>query len=104
MESKGSMAFLFLSNKKGKNMARTKKKLLDPLFHKLADPASASSVSVARPAARLNKSIQPERIPIRAGYCSGCNVRIPSRLLQRALAGATIQCEQCSHRLYVEAD
>jgi len=94
----------FYRIKREKRMARTKKKVLDPMFYMLADPARASNSSVAVPAARLNKSSQSERIPIRAGYCSGCNVRIPSRLLQRALAGATIQCEQCSHKLYVEVD
>lgn len=85
-------------------MVRTKKRTLDRMFNKLANPAIASSVSVAHAMERLNKGSQPERIPIRAGYCSGCNIRIPSRLVQRALAGTTIQCEQCSRRLYVEAD
>ena len=85
-------------------MAQTKKKKLDHMFNKLANPASASNVLVTRVAVKHNKSSQPERVPIRAGYCSGCNMRIPSRLLQRALAGTTIQCEQCSRRLYVEAD
>ncbi len=85
-------------------MAQTKKRKLDHMINKLANPAPASSVSVGGVAVMHNKSSQPERVLIRAGYCSGCNMRIPSRLLQRALAGTTIQCEQCSRRLYVEGD
>jgi hypothetical protein len=85
-------------------MERIKRKSLDRIFKNLGNPARLSGVSVSHAAVRLNKSSQPERIPIRAGYCSGCNMRIPSRLLQRAMNGTTIQCEQCSRRLYVEAD
>jgi hypothetical protein len=73
------------------------------MFDELANPALASNVLLTRTVAKGNNDSQPDRMPIRAGHCSVCNVRIPSGQLQRALAGKTIQCEHCHRVLYVEA-
>jgi hypothetical protein len=80
-------------------MARITKRALNHMFDKLASPALASNVLLTR---NSEIDIQPDRIPIRAGHCSGCNVRIPSGQLQRALGGKTIQCEHCLRLLCVE--
>ena len=84
-------------------MARTTKRALNRMFDELANPAPASNVLLTRTAVKRNDDSQPDRATIRAGHCSGCNVRIPSGQLQRALGGRTIQCEHCHRVLYVEA-
>ncbi len=84
-------------------MARTTNRALNRMLSKLTNQAATSAVLLTR-AARPSKNGQPGRIPIRGGHCSGCNVRIPSGHLQRALAGKIIQCERCLLQLYVEKD
>ena len=84
-------------------MARTTKRALNRMFDELANPAPTSHVLLTRTAAKRNNDIQPDSMPIRAGHCSVCNVRIPSGQLQRALGGKTIQCEHCHRVLYVDA-
>ena len=84
-------------------MTRTTKRALDRMSAQLASPALASNVLLTRTAAKRNSDSQVDCMPIRAGHCSECNVRIPSGQLQRALAGKTIQCEHCHRVLYVEA-
>jgi hypothetical protein len=84
-------------------MARTTKRALNRMFDELANPAPTSNVLLTRTAAKRNNDSQPDSMPIRAGHCSVCNVRIPSGQLQRALGGKTIQCEHCHRVLYVEA-
>ncbi len=84
-------------------MARTTKKTLNLMFDKVATPAPASSVLVMRETAKPRKN-GSRNSPIRAIHCSGCNVRIPSALLQRALAGKPIQCEHCHRELFSVAD
>jgi len=68
-----------------------------------SSPALASNVVLTRTAAKHNSKSQVDRMPIRAGHCSECNVRIPSGQLQRALEGKSVQCEHCHHVLYIEA-
>jgi len=85
-------------------MARMTKRALNCMFDKQASPALTSNVLVTRAATKRNNDSQPDRMPIRAGHCSGCNMRIPFGHLQRALGGKTIQCEHCFRSLYVEAD
>jgi hypothetical protein len=80
-------------------MARMTKRVL-----KLAGAAGASNVLLTRTACEHTQYDRGELMPIRAGHCSGCNMRIPSGHLQRALGGKTIQCEHCFRSLYVEAD
>jgi len=84
-------------------MARTTKRALNRMSTQLASPALASNVLLTRTAVKRNSDNQADRMPIRAGHCSECNVKIPSGQLQRALAGKTIQCEHCHSVLYVEA-
>ena len=84
-------------------MTRTTKRALNRMSTQLASPALASNVLLTRTAAKRNSDSQVDRMPIRAGHCSECNVRIPSGQLQRALAGKTIQCEHCHRVLYIEA-
>ena len=90
---------------KGENleMARKTKKTLRSVVKELATPTLASNVLLTRTVAKRKNDIPPDSMPIRAGHCSECNVRIPSGQLQRALAGKTIQCEHCDHVLHVEA-
>lgn len=85
-------------------MARETKRTLRRVVKELATPVLTSNVLLTRTAAKRKNDSQPDSMPIRAGHCSQCNVRIPSGQLQRALAGKTIQCEHCHRVLYVEAD
>jgi hypothetical protein len=84
-------------------MARTTKRALNRMFNEMANPALASNVLLTRMAVKRNNGSQPDRATIRAGHCSGCNVRILSGQLQRALGGKTIQCEHCHRVLALEA-
>ena len=83
-------------------MARTKR-ALNRMFDELANRTLASNVLLTRAAVKRHDESQSDRATIRAGHCSGCNVRIPSGQLQRALGGKTIQCEHCHRVLYIEA-
>jgi hypothetical protein len=84
-------------------MTKTTKRALNRMPTQLASPVLTSNVLLTPAAAKRNSDNQVDRMPIRAGHCSECNVRIPSGQLQRALAGKTIQCEHCQHVLFVEA-
>jgi hypothetical protein len=85
-----------------KGMTRTTKRAFDRISTQLASPVPASNVLLTLAAAKRHTDGLVDRMPIRAGHCSECNVRIPSGQLQRALSGKTIQCEHCHHALYVE--
>jgi C4-type zinc ribbon protein len=81
-------------------MARTTKTTLNRRFN--AEAKSESNVLLTRTTVKCVNDSQADRATIRAGHCSGCNVRIPSGQLQRVLTGKTIQCEHCRRVLYVE--
>jgi hypothetical protein len=96
------MPYVLIEIERGKQrMTRTTQRALNRMATQLASPALASNVLLTRTVAKRNGDSQGDPMPIRAGHCSECNVRIPSGQLQRALAGKTIQCEHCHRVLYV---
>ena len=83
-------------------MTRTTKRAFNRIPTQLASPVPASNVLLTLAAAKRHTDASRwYPMPIRAGHCSECNVRIPSGQLQRALSGKTIQCEHCHRVLYV---
>src|SRR5690349_13337709 len=90
---------------KGENqMTRSTKKSLDRSVDAIRKPSPASRVLLTRATPKRNGGSESARMPIRAGHCSGCNVRIPLALLQRALASKRIHCEHCHRELLIDFD
>src|SRR5262249_28221038 len=86
-----------------KRMARTNKRAVDRTFERSANSPAALRILVTKATEGVARGSQRPSSPIRTGHCSGCNVRIPSSQLQRALVGKTIQCEHCRLFLYPES-
>lgn len=95
------MIVLF-EQKGNQKMVRTSKKTSHRTIKERTTPAPTSNVLLTRTASKRKNDPQPDLLPIRAGHCSECNVRIPSGQLQRALVGKAIQCEHCHRELYIE--
>ncbi|MGH9429719.1 MAG: hypothetical protein ACRD2L_25825 [Terriglobia bacterium] len=83
-------------------MVRTSKKTSHHGVKERTTSPMTSNVLLTRTASKRKNDPQPDFLPIRAGHCSQCNVRIPSGQLQRALVGKAIQCEHCHSALHID--
>lgn len=77
---------------------------IDVLRKQLLDQQPESKVLLDRLFARVVRAGDRGAFaPIRSGHCSACRMSVASARLQRAKAGAFINCGCCSRFLYIES-